>query len=274
MTIGVRTQELGSRTIAELRSHPIEVADVESESLIIHVLFIDIVGYSKLSMEDQQRASSDLTKCVRRGAIFQTAFRSGALTCLDTGDGMAIAFEGNPTAPAFMAIEIADCRGKSPDYAIRMGIHSGPAIRVRDINGMQNFKGVGMNVTQRVMDCGDDGQIMMTEHYASILRSYEGWSTHIAYRGTQTVKHGVKLRVCELIHQHSPRHLLADALLRELPSVSAAIRWIGILATIAAFTVCLYATLMSSINAIVEIPAEGNTSSGLGGFGVSGMTQK
>ena len=203
------------------------------DSLIVHVLFIDLVGYSKLSMEKQEKASSQLADTVRCSEIYRSALAKSALTCLDTGDGMALVFEGDPTAPAFAALDVSKCRGAHPSHPIRMGMHSGPAMRVRDINDRQNFKGVGVNIAQRVMDCGDAGQIMMTEHYASILRSYEGWSAIIVSRGLRTVKHGVKLRVCELLHEHAPTVSLTTRIRKDLPLVPGILKWTGILLSMA-----------------------------------------
>lgn len=211
---------------------PIELAQEtpapSPDSLIVHVLFIDLVGYSKLTMEEQKRSSRELAESVMETAGFRIGIETGVLTCLDTGDGMALVFEGDPTAPALTSLEVAACRGCSPKRPIRMGIHSGPAMRVLDINGKVNFKGVGVNVTQRVMDCAIPGQITMTEHYASILRSYEGWNERILSRGPYTVKHGLRIRVCELLYPFSPKMPLSYHLHKELPAVPYGARWLGI----------------------------------------------
>ena len=220
------------------RKHPPEEQDTPKyawdgpDSLIVHVLFVDLVGYSKLSMEKQERASRQLADAVRSSAIYRSALEKDSLTCLDTGDGMALVFEGDPTAPAFAAIDLAKCRGAHPEHPVRMGLHSGPAMRVRDINDRQNFKGVGVNIAQRVMDCGEGGQIMMTEHYASILRSYEGWSDVVLSRGLRTVKHGVKLRVCELAHEYGPTSTLSAKLTKPLPALPGTYKWTGIIVLI------------------------------------------
>ena len=214
---------------------PAEDLRPESESLIVHVLFIDLVGYSKLSMEAQKKASCELADCVAATSFFRSCTENKIITCMDTGDGMAIAFEGDPTKPAYASVEIADCRGHSPERPIRMGIHSGPVTRVRDINGKNNFKGVGMNVAQRVMDCAVPGEITMTEHYASILRSYEGWDERIVSLGTYTVKHGLKLRVCELRHPFSPRLPMSVILHRDIPPLKPLVRWTAILLVLSLF---------------------------------------
>jgi class 3 adenylate cyclase len=186
--------------IDEVKALIAPLAD-SAESLIVHVLFIDIVGYSKLCMAAQRDATEELKACVMKTLTYGQALETGTLTCLDTGDGMALVFEGNPTAPAFAALELAQATGSCAKHSVRMGLHSGPAIRVRDINDRQNFKGVGLNVTQRVMDAAGCGQIMMTQHYADVLSCYEGWSNLIFPRGVRKVKHGLRLRICELWHE-------------------------------------------------------------------------
>lgn len=199
-----------------------------SESLIVHVLFIDLVGYSKLTMEKQYEASCDLAECVQGTNTFHRALQNGIVTCMDTGDGMALAFKGDPLLPARLSLEIAHARGFEPERPIRMGLHSGPVMCVQDINDKPNYKGVGMNIAQRVMDCAIGGQIALTEHYASILRSYDGWSEKIVYRGIQTVKHGLKLRVCELLHPFAPRQPMKAVLSRELPAMPTFVRLAGL----------------------------------------------
>jgi class 3 adenylate cyclase len=204
-----------------------------ADSLVVHILFLDLVGYSKLPMEAQLRASAELAQAVRACKTFEASEHYGAVTCMDTGDGMVLAFEGEPTAPAVLALELAGARGRRPDSEIRMGLHSGPVMRVRDINSRTNYKGVGMNVAQRVMDCALAGQITLSEHHATILRSYTGWTERIDTVGTVTVKHGLKLRICEIRHDHAPRETLSHKLHRELPPLHPTIRWLSILALIA-----------------------------------------
>ncbi len=179
-------------------------------------------------MEKQYEASCDLSECVQETNTYKRALATGIVTCMDTGDGMVLAFEGNPLTPANLSLEIAHARGFSPNRPIRMGLHSGPAMRVVDINGRPNYKGVGINVAQRVMDCAIGGQITMTEHYASILRSYDGWAERIASRGTHTVKHRLRLRICELLHPFAPKQPMKAVLSRDLPAVPALVRRLGI----------------------------------------------
>ena len=195
-------------------------------------------------MEEQERASNELTDCVKNISAYTEARLQSNITCLDTGDGMILAFEGNPTAPAQAALQIAQCRGPAPDRQIRMGLHSGPVTRVTDINGHPNFKGVGVNVAQRIMDCAAGGHIMLTEHYASIIRSYEGWSERIIPRGTQIAKHGLKIRVCELRHDFAGKIPLSEKLHQPIRPVPAAVRWLGILALIALCATSIWTVVM------------------------------
>lgn len=186
-------------------------------------------------MEAQERASIELTECVAETATYKRSIESSRLTCLDTGDGMALIFEGHPVTPAEASLEIAASRGMKPRWPIRMGIHSGPVTRVSDINGKQNFKGEGINTAQRVMDCAGGGRIMLTDRYATILRSYEGWKSRTVDQGVRTVKHGAQLRVWELKHDYSPKQQLSEVLHRELPPLSKPVRWAAILLCIALY---------------------------------------
>lgn len=198
------------------RLHAPAVEYGSSDTLLVHILFLDLVGYSKLTNEQQECAAEQLVADVKLTLAYQRGIERGNLTCLDTGDGMALVFEGDPLAPAFAALELANTRGPEPKRPLRMGLHSGPVMRVFDINNRTNFKGVGINVAQRVMDCAISGQIVMTEHFASILASYDGWSSLLLERGTHRAKHGLKLRVCELKHEYSPRLLSAEVIRRHI----------------------------------------------------------
>lgn len=206
-------------------------------------------------MEGQEQASCELTEIVQATDGFKHGIESGTLTCMDTGDGMVLAFEGDPTAPAYASLQIAIARGSSPERPIRMGLHSGPVVRVRDINGRFNFKGVGMNVAQRVMDCAHGGQITMTEHYASLLRSYDGWGERIVSRGEFTVKHGLKLRVCELLHPYSPKQHFQGALRQNLTPVSKTAKMFGLSTVVAVSGLNLYFLATWPFTSRINIPA-------------------
>src|SRR5438874_5639286 len=127
---------------------------------IAHVLFIDIVGYSKLSINEQRAVVDELTQVVRASERFQRAEAAGRLIKIPTGDGMALVFYTNPEAPAQCAIEISRILKEHTRLQLRMGVHSGPVSGVIDVNGRANLAGAGLNIGQRVMDCGDAGHIL------------------------------------------------------------------------------------------------------------------
>ena len=162
---------------------------------IAHVLFMDIVGYSLLSMEEQAREARTLRELVRHTAEFQRGENRGDLIRLDTGDGMALVFFRDPIAPIQCAVEIAEALSKGVGVALRMGIHSGPVSRTPDINGKDNVSGSGINIAQRVMDCGNGGHILMSARYAEDLAQFDSWAPHITDLGECTVKHGTRLHL-------------------------------------------------------------------------------
>src|SRR5438874_1854739 len=133
---------------------------------IAHVLFIDIVGYSKLSINEQHAAVEELNQLVRDSEQFQKAEATGRLLKIAAGDGMALVFYTSPEAPAHCAVEISRARKEHPRLRLRMGIHSGPVSGVVDVNNRPNLAGTGLNTAQRVMDCGDAGHIMLSKRVA------------------------------------------------------------------------------------------------------------
>ena len=165
---------------------------------IAHVLFIDIVGYSKLSINDQHAAVEELTQVVRGSEQFQKAEAAGRLIKIATGDGMALVFYTSPEAPAQCAVEISRARKDHPRLQLRMGIHSGPVSGVIDVNGRANLAGAGLNMAQRVMDCGDAGHILVSKHVAEDLEEYEHWRPLLHELGTCEVKHGVRVAIANL----------------------------------------------------------------------------
>src|SRR5436190_9856555 len=165
---------------------------------IAHVLFIDIVGYSKLSINDQHAAVEELTQVVRGSEQFQKAEAAGRLLKIATGDGMALVFYTSPEAPAQCAVEINRARKEHPRLQLRMGIHSGPVSGVVDVNERANLAGVGLNLAQRMMDCGDAGHILLSKHVAEDLEEYEQWRPLLHDLGTLEVKHGVRVSVTNL----------------------------------------------------------------------------
>jgi len=165
---------------------------------IAHVLFIDIVGYSKLSINEQRAAVDELTQIVRATEQFQKADASERLIKIATGDGMALVFYTSPEAPVQCAVEISRALKEHPRLQLRMGIHSGPVSGVVDVNERANLAGAGINIAQRVMDCGDAGHILLSKHVAEDLEEYEQWRPHLHDLGSCEVKHGVRISVVNL----------------------------------------------------------------------------
>ena len=131
-----------------------------------HVLFIDIVGYSKLLINEQSEQIDALKKIVRGTEQFRIAETNGKLLRLPTGDGVALVFRTSSEAPVLCAIEIAEALKTHPALRVRMGIHSGPVNEISDLNEQANIAGAGINIAQRVMDCGDAGHILLSRHVA------------------------------------------------------------------------------------------------------------
>src|SRR5229473_675296 len=163
---------------------------------IAHVLFIDIVGYSKLSINDQRAAIDELTQAVRASEQVQNAEAAARLIKIPTGDGMALVFYKSPEEPVECALEIS--RALKEHRQLRMGVHSGPVSGVIDVNGQANLAGAGLNVAQRVMDCGDAGHILVSKHVAEDLEGYEQWRPLLHDLGTCEVKHGAHVGVTNL----------------------------------------------------------------------------
>src|ERR1700720_1293362 len=140
---------------------------------IAHVLFIDVVGYSKFSINEQHAAVDDLTQIVRATEEFQKADASQRLIKIAAGDGMALVFYTSPEAPVRCAIELSCVLNGHPRLRVRMGIHSGPVSGVVDVTGRTNLAGAGLNLARRVMDCGDAGHILLSKHVAEDLSEFE-----------------------------------------------------------------------------------------------------
>ena len=163
-----------------------------------HVLFIDIVGYSKLSINDQHAAVEQLNKVVRATEQFQNAQISDRLIKIPTGDGMALVFYTSPAAPALCAMEISRAVKEHPHLRLRMGIHSGLVSGVIDVNERANLTGAGLNMANRVMNCGDAGHILLSKRSADDLSEFDEWRPLLHDLGTCEVKHGVQLGVVNL----------------------------------------------------------------------------
>src|SRR3954453_15236255 len=162
-----------------------------------HVLFIDIVGYSKLLIEEQKERLSQLTEIVLATAPVREA-TDEQLVRLPTGDGMALVFRQSAAEPARCALEVAEALQKHPELPVRMGIHSGPVSEEKDGSGRTNIAGAGINMAQRVMDCGDAGHILLSQHVADDLMQYRQWAPRLRDLGECEVKHGVRLHLVNL----------------------------------------------------------------------------
>src|SRR5947207_8362722 len=159
-----------------------------------HVLFIDIVGYSKLLINEQSERIQTLKEIVRGTEQFRLAQAEGKLLRLPTGDGGALVFRNSPEAPALCSMEITRALKDYPKLLVRMGIHSGPVNEITDLNEQANIAGAGINIAQRVMDCGDAGHILLSQDVADDLEQYPRWRAHLHDPGECEVKHGVRVR--------------------------------------------------------------------------------
>src|SRR2546430_3851943 len=165
---------------------------------IAHVPFIDIVGYSKRSINEQHAAVDELTQIVRATEQFQKAEASQRLIKISTGDGIALVFYTNLEAPVRCAMELNSALKDHPRLHLRMGIHSGPVSGVVDVTGQANLTGAGLNLAHRAMECGDAGHILLSKHVAEDLEEYEEWRPRLYDLGTCEVKHGVRVGIANL----------------------------------------------------------------------------
>jgi class 3 adenylate cyclase len=166
-----------------------------------HVLFIDIVGYSKLLITEQSNWLETLKRIVRGTEQFRIAEAEGKLLRLPTGDGGALVFRTTSEAPVLCALEISKELKSHPELQVRMGIHSGPVNEITDLNEQANIAGAGINMAQRVMDCGDAGHILLSKHVAEDLAEYEHWRKFLHDIGIFEVKHGVRVSVTQPLHR-------------------------------------------------------------------------
>src|SRR5262249_24438797 len=156
---------------------------------IAHLLLIDVVGYSKLLVNEQIELLQELTQIVRGTECFRVAEANRELIRVPTGDGMALLFFHSPEEPVRCALEITQALKEHPHIELRMGVHSGPVNRVKDVNDKTNIVGSGMNVAQRVLDCGDAGHILLSKHVAEDLAQYRHWQPYLHDLGECQVKH-------------------------------------------------------------------------------------
>src|SRR6267142_1514582 len=170
----------------------------EIELEIAYVLFIDIVGYSKLLIDQQRRLLELLNEVVRGTEQFRKAEANHRLITIPTGDGMALVFYSAPEAPVECALEISRAVKEHPELKLRMGVHSGPVSGVVDVSGRANIAGAGINIAQRVMDCGDAEHILLSKHVAEDLEQLGHWKKHLHDLGEAEVKHGSRVSVVNL----------------------------------------------------------------------------
>jgi len=208
-------------------------ADVKKEIQleIAHVLFIDIVGYSKLSINEEQAAVDELTQIVRSTEQFQKAEAAERLIKIPSGDGMALVFYTSPDAPVRCAMQISRALKDNPRLHIRMGIHSGPVSGVVDVAGGTNLAGAGLNLAQRVMKCGDAGHILVSKRVAEDLSEFDEWRPLLHDLGTCEVKHGMQLAVVNLWSDDAGNRQLPQGL-RILRKHRARLRWAQIAAAL------------------------------------------
>jgi TolB-like protein/Flp pilus assembly protein TadD len=169
-----------------------------SQLEIAHVLFTDIVGYSKKPIDQQSELLKELNQVVRGTEQFRAAEAAGKLVRLPTGDGMALAFFTSVDAPVRCALEIAEALKSRPQIQLRMGVDSGPVDQIVDVNDRPNVAGAGINMAQRVMDCGDAGHILLSNRVAADLAQYTRWQPRLHDLGEAEVKHGVKVSLVNL----------------------------------------------------------------------------
>src|SRR5213594_5196068 len=165
---------------------------------IAHVLFIDVVGYSKLLVNEQREVVEQLNRTVRKTPRFRKSEGAGKLIRIPVGDGMALVFFQTPEEPVQCAMGIARALRNHPQIRLRMGVHGGPVDQVKDVNDRLNVAGVGINIAQRVMDCGDGGHILVSKRVADDLAQKRRWQPYLHELGDVEVKHGVVVSLVNL----------------------------------------------------------------------------
>ena len=198
-----------------------------------HILFLDIVGYSKLLADEQRELIQELNQIVRGTDQFRSAEAEGKLTRLPTGDGMVLVFANNPEAPLECALEVSKALQNYPTLKLRMGIHSGPVNPVMDVNDQANLAGAGINMAQRVMSCGDSGHILLSRRLAEDLAQYPRWRAYLHDLGQCEGKHGTRIGVVNLYTEKAGNRKLPKKF-QALQKHRAHVRWakvaIGLLA--------------------------------------------
>src|SRR5207247_2268269 len=181
---------------------------------IAHLLLIDVTGYSKLLVDEQIELMQEFNQIVRDTESFRAAETSGKLIRLPTGDGMALLFFRSPEEPVRCALEISKVLQEYPHIEVRMGVHSGPVNPVRDVNDGTNMAGAGLNVAQRVLDCGDAAHILLSAHVAEDLAQYRHWQPCLHDLGEWEVKHGLHLHLFNLYKENAGNPQIPEKLRR------------------------------------------------------------
>src|SRR5205809_4652823 len=209
------------------------VAEINEEIQleIAHFLFTDIVGYSKLSVNEQHARVDELNGIVRLSEQFQKAEAANRILKIPTGDGMALVFYRSHEEPAQCAFEISRALKDNQRLQVRMGIHSGPVSGVVDVNERTNVAGAGINLAQRVMDCGDAGHILLSHHVAEDLEEFERWRPFLHDIGSFEVKHGVRVNVTNLYSDEVGNPKLPTKL-QAVRKHRAHVRWVEITAAL------------------------------------------
>src|SRR5262249_22541837 len=223
---------------------------------IAHVLFMDIVGYSTLLTDEQSGALQELNQIVRNTEAAREAEAAGQLTILPTGDGMALVFTGSVEEPVECALEISHALLAQPSLPVRMGIHSGPVQHVKDASGRENIAGVGINIAQRVMDCGDAGHILVSKRVADDLAQQRRWQPYLHELGDVEVKHGVVVSLvnlyAETIGNPNPPTRIGKVRGNGLALSKGARKGLYLLAR-AIFIIVVLITALSSVFAILSV---------------------
>src|SRR5213592_3021562 len=189
-----------------------------------HVLFIDVVGYSKLLVNEQREVLQQLNEVVRNAPQFGKSNAAGKLIRIPSGDGLALVFFRSPEEPVHCAMEIASALKNHPQIRVRMGVHSGPVNQVKDVNDRSNVTGVGINIAQRVMDCGDAGHILVSKRVADDLAQDSLWQPLLHELGEIEVKHGARLGIVNLYNAELGNPRPPENLQRGFPIGSSGLR--------------------------------------------------
>src|SRR5213083_546787 len=247
--------------------------DVQLE--IAHVLLIDVVGYSKLLVDEEIEFLQELNQIVRSTESFRASEASGKLIRVPTGDGMALLFFRSPEEPVRCALEISRALQEQPQIQLRRGIHSGPVNPVTDVNDETNMAGAGINVAQRVLDCGDAGHVLLSAHVAEDLAQYRHWQPYLQDLGECEVKHGLRLHLFNLYKDGLGNPEVPQKLKRRKWKYKSAVvrpvsppRWPKLLLVVASIVLAVALISVSiSIRRIsprsTQVPAEGSNAASI-----------